>query len=48
MEVGSGVVTKRISPLATKNSNTASDIPAPVSTITISAIESNSARLLIM
>ena len=48
MDVGSGVVTNKISPLATRNSNTASDIPAPVSIIITSAIASNCARFLVM
>ncbi len=38
MEVGSGVVTNRISELAVANCNTESVIPAPVSIIIISTV----------
>jgi phage pi2 protein 07 len=43
-----GVVTSSTSPLATRNSNTLSDIPAPVSTMITSVRASSSARFCIM
>ena len=44
MDVGSGVVTSRISLLATRNSSTASEMPAPVSTMMMSAMLSSWTR----
>ena len=46
IDVGSGVVTSIVSGLATRNSITAGDIPAPVSIIITSAIPSSSESLL--